>query len=270
VLLIGAGVSSTDIAREMAPLATNIYQSSRSGDFDLPAHILPENAARIQPIESFDIVNSEADTSQLSEDAHLPVTMKVASGQRLCNIDYVILCTGYMFSLPFLKDFHNDQLNPQDADDRILVTDGKQIHNLHKDIFYIPDPSLIFVGVPFYTATFSLFDFQAIVVAAVLAGRAKLPSEKEMRAEYEARVTTKGYGRHFHSLREREEEYVGELLTWINTDITALGEEPIQGHSDQWRVAKDDQRKRMKFLFAKDVADVEGIEKTQLVLPLCS
>lgn len=175
-----------------------------------------------------------------------------------------------MFSLPFLKDLHNDELTPEEANDNILVTDGRQIHNLHKDIFYIPDPSLIFIGIPFYTATFSLFDFQAIVAATVLSGRAKLPSQEEMKSEYEARVAAKGYGRHFHSLREREEKYVNELLAWINQDITAAGDTPIRGHTEEWQVAKAEQRQRLKLLFAKDVVETGEQEKTQLILPVCS
>lgn len=268
VLLIGAGVSSTDIARELGPLAKKVYQTSREGDFDLPAHLLPENATRIETITNFELRSDGI--GNLQEDASLPVRATIASGQQLCDIDYVILATSYIFSLPFLKAFHNDQLPPEKADDNILVTDGRQIHNLHKDIFYIPDPSLIFIGVPFYTATFSLFDFQAIAVAAVLSGRAKLPSQEKMRAEYEARVAAKGYGRHFHSLREREEEYVNELLAWINRDITAVGDEPVGGHTEQWLVAKAEQRQRLKLLFAKDLPHREDQEKTPLILPMCS
>jgi ACS family pantothenate transporter-like MFS transporter len=268
VLLIGAGVSSTDIAKELGPIAQRIYQSSRSGDFDLPAHLLPENASRVGPVTAFDFPNNQRGHGDLRDEEPLPLKATIASGEQLCDIDYVILCTGYMFSLPFLKEFHNDQLAPEEADDKVLVTDGRQIHNLYKDIFYIPDPSLIFIGVPFYTATFSLFDFQALIVSAVLSGRAKLPSEHEMRAQYDARVSVKGYGRHFHSLREREEEYVNELLTWVNRDITALGQEPIQGHSLEWLLAKAEARKRMQLLFAMEIP--EQNRKVPVVLPLCS
>ncbi len=152
----------------------------------------------------------------------------------LHDIDQVILCTGYHFSHPFLPDLHEDDTLPQDASDTVLVTDGTQMHNLHKDIFYIPDPTLSFVGVPFYTATFTCFEFQAIAVAAVLSGRAWLPREEEMREEYRRRVETKGYGRAFHSLRDQQVAYANELLEWINGQAETTGAERVEGYSAKW------------------------------------
>lgn len=107
-----------------------------------------------------------------------------------------------------------------------------------------------------------------MAAVAVLSGKAKLPSEQEMRAEYKARVAAKGFGRHFHSLRERE-EYGNELLAWVGQDITALGGEPRKGNSGEWLVAKAEQRQRLKFLFAKDLVDSGEQDKAPLVLPLC-
>ena len=52
ILLIGAGVSSLDIAKDLGTTAASIYQSSRSGPYDLPSHLLPANAARLGGIES--------------------------------------------------------------------------------------------------------------------------------------------------------------------------------------------------------------------------
>lgn len=109
------------------------------------------------------------------------------------------------------------------------------MHNLHLDIFYIPDPTLAFVGVPFYTATFTLFEFQAIAVSRVFSGKASLPTEAEMRKIYEDRKAKKGFGRAFHSLKGEEIEYVNGLVEWVNRDGARLGGvERVQGHSDRW------------------------------------
>ena len=43
----------------------------------------------------------------------------------------------------------------------ISTHNNQQTHNLHKDIWYIPDPTLAFVGVPYHVATFSLFEFKS-------------------------------------------------------------------------------------------------------------
>ncbi|KAF2673076.1 dimethylaniline monooxygenase [Microthyrium microscopicum] len=272
VLLVGAGVSANDIAKEIGPFANKIYQTQRQGKFDLSARMLPANATRFGSISSINVPKGldkdGPDVSISSEDA-LPVKIQLESGEILCNIDYIILCTGYLFALPFLKNLHNDDLAPQDADDEVLVTDGRQIHNLHKDIFYMPDPSLIFIGIPFFTATFSLFDFQAVAIAAFVAGKVPLPSQDAMRDEYRKRLEVKGYGKPFHSLRDQEEEYVIELLGWINPSIVALGQSAVQGHSQTWLEGKAEQRERIKLLLGLGSEDEVTVESPRVV-PVCS
>jgi ACS family pantothenate transporter-like MFS transporter len=244
VLLIGASVSSTDIARELGPIANTIYQSHRGGAFDLPASVLPENATRIEEVVAFDLPPSNS--LQINDNESLPVTIKLKSGQTLCGIHDILICTGYHITVPFLPDLHSDNTAAADASPTTLVTDGTQLHNLHKDIFYIPDPSLIFIGVPYFTATFTLFEFQAMVAAKVVAGKVKLPSEKAMRTEYENRVALKGYGKTFHSLREKEVEYVNELLEFTNPQLDTQ----LLGHTDVWHAARAELIVRMKAIYA--------------------
>lgn len=89
----------------------------------------------------------------------------------------------------------------EEASDTVLATDGRRVHNLHNHIFYIPDPTLVFIGLPYHVSTFNLYDFQAIAVAAVFSGRAALLSEEEMREEYRNYLQVKGSDKDFHSLR---------------------------------------------------------------------
>ncbi|EDO00163.1 hypothetical protein SS1G_03023 [Sclerotinia sclerotiorum 1980 UF-70] len=192
VLLIGGGVSSTDIAREINGMAKKVYQSTRGGQFDLPLSFLPPRTERVG---------------------------------------------------------------------EFLVTDGTQVHNLHKDIFYIPDPTLAFVGTAYYVSTFSLFEFQAIAVAAVFSGRAKLPREEEMREEYRLKVKEKGFGRAFHALNGREPEYVRELVDWINTDAAASGGQKVEGHSEAW--LREDEIKKEKLLERFEKQKQEELQKQE-------
>ena len=152
-------------------------------------------------------------------------------------------------SLPFLRQYHSDSTPVHQATDTELVTDGTQTHNLHKDIFYIPDPTLIFIGVPYYTAAFALFEFQAIAVAAVLTGKAILPSTQQMRNEYDRRVEKKGTGKAFHSLKNAEIEYVNELVDWVNRDGKKVGAVPVEAHSAAWHEANVERLERMRQLF---------------------
>ncbi|KAK1148122.1 hypothetical protein N8T08_010761 [Aspergillus melleus] len=246
ILLIGGGVSSVDISREIGAVSKNVYQSTRNGEFDLSPTMLPENGFRISEVSHFEILD---DSQGISENDPLPIVAHLKSGQRLCGLDGIIICTGYHIVLPFLPEYHNDEINPEKADDRVLVTDGTQVHNLHKDIFYIPDPTLIFVGIPYYTATFTLFEFQAIVVTAVLSGIAQVPTEANMRTEYTERVNRIGAGRKFHSLKDIEELYVEDILGWVNRNRESQGLPVIEGHTLTWHEAKAAQRERIKNLF---------------------
>ncbi|KAB8233988.1 putative FAD dependent oxidoreductase [Aspergillus alliaceus] len=241
VLLIGGGVSSTDIAKEIGPVANTVYQSTRNGEFDLSPDMLPENGVRIGEISHFE---NQTDTN-VSSDEPLPLIVHLKSGQKLCGIDRIIICTGYHITLPFLRNYHNDELASEHADEKILVTDGTQVHNLHKDIFYIPDPTLAFIGVPYYTATFTLFEFQAIVATQVFSGIAKLPSQDAMRSEYLEKVKAIGSGKKFHSLKDKEEFYVNDLLQWVNDDRATQELGPLEGHTPKWLEAKELHRQRI-------------------------
>ncbi|TGO50225.1 hypothetical protein BCON_0188g00050 [Botryotinia convoluta] len=235
VLLIGGSVSSTDIAREINGVAKTVYQSTRGGQFNLPLSFLPPSAKRVGECVSFEFETSNEGRGV----AHLK------DGTTLGDIDKVIICTGYHISYPFLHPYHNDLISPAEANETVLVTDGTQVHNLHKDIFYIPDPTLAFVGTAYYVSTFSLFEFQAIALAAVFAGKAYLPREEEMRKEYRLRVIEKGFGRAFHALNEgREPEYVRQLVDWINADAASSGGQKVEGHSEEW--LKEDEIKMGK------------------------
>ena len=195
---------------------------------------------------------------------HLPLIVHLQSGEKLCGIDRIVVCTGYHITLPFLGEYHDDSTPPEKASDTVLVTDGTMYHNLHKDIFYIPDPTLAFVGVPYYTATFTLFEFQAMVVAAVLSGAAQLPEETAVRDEYRQRVQQHGVGREFNSLKDKEEIYVNDVLGWINRDRATLGLPLVEGHSNTWLAAKVKQKEWFRVRFAGNADDSK-----RPVLPVC-
>ncbi|KAK3077503.1 hypothetical protein LTS18_010070, partial [Coniosporium uncinatum] len=161
-----------DIAKELGSVARRVYQSSRGGQIDFPPASLPENALRIGALSSFTQTEGEfADFKPLAETEKVPAKFKLESGDEMYGVHTVVLCTGYHITLPFLSAYHDDNMPVAEANDTVLLTDGTQMHNLHMDIFYIPDPTSIFVGVPYYSTTFTLFDFQAMAVAAFLSGK---------------------------------------------------------------------------------------------------
>ena len=265
VLLVGAGVSSTDIARELGSVARSTYQVSRGGAYDLPAAMLPENAVRIGDIASFDPIGRQSESGD-----PIPGTVTLKSGQKLCNIHRVVLCTGYHVSFPFMREYHADGVRAEDADDKVLVTSGQVTHNLHKDIFYIPEPTLAFVGVPYHVATFSLFEFQTMAIAAAFSGRISLPSEEQMREEYNQRLALKGAGRVFHSLKGQGHEiaYVNDLVDMVNSG-SVMSSGRMTGHSQRWHEAYARRVARQKAIFST-VRDPNAGEEVWQRMRACS
>lgn len=236
VLVIGGGASAMDVCRESTATAKRVLQSTRGGEFDLPKSMLPPSTEHIGGIERFEL-DPETETTVEKSEGPIQGKIVLANGDVVKDVDYVVLATGYLTSYPFLKQFHGDTTDIDAVTPDILVTsEGNMVHHLFQDIFYIEDPSLSFIGVPYYTATFSLFDFQAQALARVLSGKTKLPSREILRKDYEKRVAATGRGRGFHSLAEdgAEPEYIKQLFAWANGNLVDEKTEPLQGHTEQW------------------------------------
>ncbi|KAI8634618.1 FAD/NAD(P)-binding domain-containing protein [Xylariaceae sp. FL1651] len=240
VLLIGAGASSLDIAREVDDLGGKVYQSRRESKYDLTASRLPKGVERVAMAVSFIIDETDISNPVTDNDIQGPIPGRILleDGTVLENIDYVVIATGYIVSYPFLGDLEQPSVAWENAGDKILITaDGHTTHNLHKDIFYIPDPTLVIIGVSHLVSTFSLFDFQARVMAKVLAGHVHLPAESVMKAEQRERKARFQPGDRFHALLLGEQAYITELLAWVNDDLTKAGLTPMEGMDAKWLAA---------------------------------
>lgn len=250
VFLIGAGVSSWDIARELDSVGATTIQSCRGGIFDIPETLLPSSATRVGEVAAFE--NSPVPSSAtLNKSDTIPGRILLSDGTQLEGFHRVIVSTGYITSYPFLAHLHEDSLTAEQASDDILVTaDGDMVHNLYADIFYIPDPTLAFVGVPFHVATFALFDVQAQAVARAFAGRVSFPDVAERRAAYEQKKTKKGVGRSFHSLKDDGAElgYADSLRAWVNRSADELGDERMPPYTEEWLQAHAEMKERLKAL----------------------
>ncbi|KAL1858748.1 hypothetical protein Daus18300_009882 [Diaporthe australafricana] len=259
VLLIGAGVSSLDIAKELDGLANKTYQSSRGGKFDLDKSLLPPNSERVGGLKSFKLdegkgLNSGSETPG----APIPGTVHLADGRVLQDIHHVIIASGYQTTYPFLTGLESEIIAAEDADERIIITSDKCVtHNLHKDIFYMLDPTLTFVGVPYYTSTFSMFEFQAEVVARVYAGLATLPPEEVMRDEYAARKAKGDKGKAFHSLIQNQVPYMTEILAWVNEGVEQRGVERMNGVDEEWYRGYEDFKEKSRRLIPLDSNQIQ-------------
>ena len=83
------------------------------------------------------------------------------------------MCTGSLYSFPFLTKNGN-------SSDLLLPSSPRAAH-LYQHIFFIPTPTLAFVGMPKKAALFLVAQAQSAVIAPAFAGRIALPSEVDMR-----------------------------------------------------------------------------------------
>ncbi|KAI0166726.1 FAD/NAD(P)-binding domain-containing protein [Hypoxylon sp. FL1284] len=237
LLVIGAGASAIDIAKETAPLGATIIQSRRESKYDLLGVRLPEGVERVAMVAEFilDDTAAEADHRLLEPGHAIPGRVRLEDGRSIEGIDHVIVATGYITSYPFLGELEQPSVRWEEADEKVLITsDGYITHNLHKDIFYIPDPSLSFIGVSHLVSTFSLFDFQAQVLAKVFAGQAHLPPQSVMRQEHKERKARSQPGERFHSMMAAEDVYIEKMLSWVNGDLAKAGVPPLPGMDEEW------------------------------------
>ncbi|KAM0718667.1 hypothetical protein Q7P37_005738 [Cladosporium fusiforme] len=123
-------------------------------------------------------------------------TVHFADGTSVEEVDSIIIGTGYSWTLPFLKN---------------IPIRNNRVPDLYQHIFHQSDPSLVFVGAVAAGFTFKVFEWQAVLAARVLAGRAQLPSLEEQRAWEASRVKEKGDSVPFTAIHPKFEEYFETL-----------------------------------------------------------
>jgi cation diffusion facilitator CzcD-associated flavoprotein CzcO len=116
VLVVGTSWSGQDLVREISQHACKIYWSSRSGTF--PSIPKTANLERIEFVG--EIIKFNEDGSVETKDGYE------------FNVAHVIFATGYSYSFPFLPF-----ISAQTKD---------SVPNLEMQMFYKPDPSLMFLG----------------------------------------------------------------------------------------------------------------------------
>ncbi|KAF8536097.1 hypothetical protein BDD12DRAFT_749629, partial [Trichophaea hybrida] len=216
ILIVGGGVFAFDFGKEIALVAEKVYRTLRPRQNN-------DRSAREKLIERFvwSTVPDNVIQPEGIEHIHAAIII-LADGSFRIGIDYIIFCTGYVPSLPFLSAYHtdrNDEKYPRDPVFKpIIGDDSKQLHSLHLDMFFIPTPTLAFIGVPYDIATFPLFDLQSIALAAVFSGKVSFPDHQRMSKAYEKRKLVYGPRMAFHRLRyEKDLAYIKEIVSWVNS-----------------------------------------------------
>ena len=161
VLVVGNAWLGIDVAVQVGVVAKKVYVSSRT----------PEKITKID-------LSLVEEVGVITEFDHENQRVILADGTVLENIDAVIYCTGYLYQMPFLKNYGD------------LITEHV-IKGLFHQTLYVEDPSILFVALQKGVLPMPLLELQAAMIARVYSGRLALPPTCHMRAmlnaEYEAR-----------------------------------------------------------------------------------
>ncbi|KAK5653408.1 hypothetical protein OQA88_8893 [Cercophora sp. LCS_1] len=184
VVVVGASVSAADIAFDLASngITDKVHAitvgHAANGYFGAGAfeHPVIKNHPSIERVEGR--------------------TIQLVDGGRIEDVDNIIFGTGYSWTLPFL---------PQ------VEVRNNRVPGLYQHVIYRGDPTLLFVGAVAAGLTFKIFEWQAVLAARILAGRANLPGFEEMKKWEDARIKKRGDGVKFTLVFPDFEEYFEEV-----------------------------------------------------------
>lgn len=214
ILLVGNGPSGADLANQLLHYARCVRRSVRSE---------PNGLAVTNPK-----VQDVALIKRFTKG-----TIELVDGTVLENIDMVIFCTGYLYSLPMF---------PRESG--FITPDGLYVHQLYQHTFYVDDPTLAFMGLPKQVIPFPTFQNQAIVVAKVWAQKLSLPSSEVMRKDEFTRLEKKGFeATKYHSFKFPEDVELAEnWRRWAEKDKSDGWEKSMKPW--RWTEERVEYRKR--------------------------
>lgn len=230
--MVGASVSAADIAFDLvqtAELPVHAVMVGRNPNpfFGDVAFFHP-GIARHPTILRIDVEPTVSDSSSsvagaTPEDTNSQQhrrTVHFIDGTSVSDVDHIIFGTGYTWSLPFL--FPSSSL-PSSATAATTTTKASsrkpievrnnRVPNLYQHVVYTHDPSLCFVGGVGAGLTFKIFEWQAVLAASVMAGRAVLPALEEQQRWEAERIKRRGDGKGFLTIAPDFEEYFETLRT---------------------------------------------------------
>lgn len=217
MVVVGNSASGIDVSVQIAAVSKQpLLLSARS---ESPPYLSSNPQIKIVP----EIVEFVAtDRSLRFSDGHVEK-----------DVDHVLFCTGYLYTFPFLSS-----LTPP-----VEVPNGSRPKSLFKHVFYYPQPTLTFIGLPLKIIPFPLSEAQAAVIARVYSGRLQLPSLEEMRTWEIGWIAKHGADKSFSVLGFPEDaDYLNHLHHWSLQATRKSGLDnggqgkipPIWGDEEQW------------------------------------
>ncbi|VDB96834.1 unnamed protein product [Peniophora sp. CBMAI 1063] len=207
VLIVGASVSGSEIARDVAPFVRKLYVSRKDYVWE-KLHPFQRRSFKRLP-ESAEVVPEIKSFGPLEEDVQGIQSGKITfiNGSVIEGVDEVILATGYARVNRLLAQVSQDTRTEQRQ---------RPKRNTHWTGHYIPDPTLAFTN----TRPWTTLRYQALGLAKIWEGTARLPNEAELWRQYNE--TRWNYFWSFWGT-ERSEALVRQWVTYLNNESLELG-----------------------------------------------
>ncbi|KAH8669143.1 hypothetical protein BX600DRAFT_497083 [Xylariales sp. PMI_506] len=195
VVVVGASVSAADIAVDLTsaaqtPVHAIVIGHMANGYFGDVAFSHPQ----IEKHPSIARVESR--------------TVHLTDGGKISDVDYIIFGTGFSWTLPFLPT---------------VQVRNNRVPELYQHVIWQQDPTLLFIGAVAAGLTFKVFEWQAVLAARILAGRAKLPPVEEMQAWEATRIKARGDSIKFTLIYPDFEDYFETLRALAGEGVEGKG-----------------------------------------------
>ncbi|TDZ24363.1 Thiol-specific monooxygenase [Colletotrichum orbiculare MAFF 240422] len=178
VIVVGGPVSSHELLHEVLPVAQHPVYASLRGE--------PIPLFGWEPFTHPHVSIQK----QIVHLCHKTGTVTFEDSTKVKDVDHIIFGTGYTFSFPFLPK----------VQERVLQANSR-LPGVYYHAWDIEDPTLAFLGMCGGGFTFRLFEWQAVAVARLLAGRGNpLPSKEDQREWERKRVAEFGGGRDYYTI----------------------------------------------------------------------
>ena len=191
VIVVGSSVSGMDTALDLV----NTVQTP----------LISSSIGYVHPFFG-DLALQHPKIERHSEITHISPEDRIVyfkDGAVVRGVDRIILGTGYLYSYPFLEH---------------VCLEENRVHGLYLHVVSIDDPTLDFVRAIEAGLTFKEFEWQAVLVSRLLAGRVQLPPVAEQRRWEAERIKERGIGARFTAVFPDYEQYFETLRTLAGND----------------------------------------------------
>lgn len=142
-----------------------------------------------------------------------------------CDVDAIILCTGYKHHFPFMDDAL-----------RLRTANRLATANLYKGVVFNDQPELFYLGMQDQWYTFNMFDAQAWYVRDIILGKINVPDATARRADVEAREAAEDAIEDDYGAIAYQGDYVKELMA--DTDYPGFDVDGANEAFYQWKKHK--------------------------------